>query len=92
MLQFAHCWKVRCLKCGHRGEIAAATSELAAKPLRCSRCDHLQSFAPETVRALKRTTRRRRVMRRPNGKRASHFPTTPDLNDRLDDLWARAEH
>jgi phage terminase Nu1 subunit (DNA packaging protein) len=50
MLQFAHRWRVRCLTCGHHAEIAAATSELAAKALRCSRCDHFQSFAPEMLK------------------------------------------
>jgi hypothetical protein len=64
------------------GSITSA--ELAAKPLRCSRCDHVQSFAPDMRK------------RRPSGRRARavrHLSppmmSTPDLpNDRLNDLWA----
>ena len=47
ILQFAHRWPFDCLKCGHRGEIAAAAAELAAKPLRCSRCNNVHSKAIE---------------------------------------------
>jgi hypothetical protein len=33
MLPLAHIWPVRCARCGHKGEVNAALSELSAKVL-----------------------------------------------------------
>ena len=85
MLPFAHYWKVRCRKCGHRGEITAAVIDLADKPLRCGRCGHRQDFAPETVQGAPRRRHDRRSIA------ARQVPTTlapRELNDSLSDLWA----
>jgi hypothetical protein len=92
-------WKIRCIRCGHRGEVRAATAELAARPLRCSACRHVQHFAPESVMSSRRAVRPRRgrVMRRPAtlsaGQTTSPGATVmPDvvLDDPISDLFQAA--
>jgi hypothetical protein len=93
MLPLPHRWPIRCARCGHKGEISAAVSDLTSKMLRCAACGHRQAFEPSNVvRSSRqangwRSTRRARTV--PTGTTRSVRPATDDLPvDRLDDLWA----
>jgi len=72
-----------CGRCGHRAEIAMTLAALVGRTLRCTACDHRQSFHVK------------RQPRRPNGRAAreyraakKHGAVAIPFDDPLADLWA----